>query len=291
MLTPSHKGGYLEGEGEYSPIEHLAKTVALSSFDWKEVYFGMLTACFDASGKEADQKYLVVAGFVSVANDWTDFDKLWRARLAIEGKTYFHRSEYGAVVKKGTEREKFFLDLIEIARSHAYRKVGCIVPIELFRKMVSVELREYFFLHSYVMASLVAMSQVMKWRQNESGFRDTPIRWIFERGDDGDTLLMKYMRSAGMRDPDFEFGKDATLPSGEEVKAFTPLQAADFLAYELFQVGQHYDNNCTRRPDYNYSFIDAFNEKIGEPCLLAEADLRKYEDLFKTVQNLERSER
>ena len=72
----------------------------------------MLTVGFDASGKEADQEHLVVAGFVSSANDWINFEKAWRERLKEGGKEYFHRSEYGRVVRAGSEREKFFLELL-----------------------------------------------------------------------------------------------------------------------------------------------------------------------------------
>lgn len=248
----------------------------------------MLTACFDASGKEGDQKYLVVGGFVASANDWISFEQPWRVEVAKNNKGDFHRSEYGRIVQKGSERERHLLELVDIAKSHSYRKIGCIVPIDSFKKKVSAGVRDYFALHSYVMASLVAMSQIEKWKETVPEFRGKPIRYVFEHGDDGDTLLTKFVRSMGMADPLFEWGKKPKkpLPDGTFPIAFTPLQAADFLAYELFQIAHHHESG-SRDPDYNYSFLDSFNKQIGDPVLLTEQDFERYEELFANIKRLE----
>jgi len=241
----------------------------------------MLTVGFDAAGKETDQEHLVVAGFVSTANDWMDFDKAWREKLKLEGKEYFHRSEYGRFVKPDSPRERFFLDLIEIIRTHTYQKFGCTVPIKLMYEILSPEIKKHFHMHSFVLASLYAISQVRKWQAHETGFREKPIRWVFERGDAGKGLLEKAMLQAGEPIPQFEFKKDQKFPDGREEKAFTPLQAADFLAYELFQVGSKYADVPGRTSDYNYAFIDAFRLKHGEPSYLIEDTLRGIDDVLR----------
>ncbi|MGB9488269.1 MAG: hypothetical protein WCD04_19420, partial [Terriglobia bacterium] len=55
---------------------------------------GMFTTAFDASGHESDQLIMVVAGFISSVDDWTDFSKKWKERLAEDGLEYFHTKEF-----------------------------------------------------------------------------------------------------------------------------------------------------------------------------------------------------
>jgi len=45
---------------------------------------------FDASGKEADQPCLVVAGFLAPDSAWRDFEIAWIARLKEDGFSGFH---------------------------------------------------------------------------------------------------------------------------------------------------------------------------------------------------------
>jgi len=62
---PASSGNYVSvdtqrpKEVDYSPIEHLAKTVALSRFDWKEVQLPIFTTAFDAAGTDHDQELLI----------------------------------------------------------------------------------------------------------------------------------------------------------------------------------------------------------------------------------------
>src|ERR1039458_1092492 len=70
--------------GVKPPIDPLPKFAYLSG-DFSNIILAMMTACFDASGHERDQRFLVVAGFVSSVDDWIDFDRLWRDRLAKDG--------------------------------------------------------------------------------------------------------------------------------------------------------------------------------------------------------------
>jgi hypothetical protein len=49
----------------------------------------MLTAAFDCSSDKSEQ-FFVMAGFVSSAEEWANFDKEWRARLKMDNLAYFH---------------------------------------------------------------------------------------------------------------------------------------------------------------------------------------------------------
>ncbi|MBI4431464.1 MAG: hypothetical protein HY587_07110 [Candidatus Omnitrophica bacterium] len=223
----------------HSPIEHLAKTVSLSSFDWREVIFAMFTACFDAGGSQHDQKFLVVAGFVSSAEEWVRFDKAWRERLAGDNLSYFHMvdfAQFSGEFRNGwrdnePRRKKLLSDLVEIIRRHAFRRFGCAIDNEVFLRNLPENRRRQYFLNAYALAGMTSAAQVFKWCKEER----TPfekVDFVFEDGDIGKgQLITRFNNDLGMT-PVFKPKKDKQATIGM-VFGFTPLQAADFLAYEI----------------------------------------------------------
>ncbi len=77
------------------PIEHLAKT-AYCSAGWGDIGLVMLTTAFDASGSEDDRTCTVVAGFISTADEWIGFSRIWKSRLAEDDLTEFRMSLFQA---------------------------------------------------------------------------------------------------------------------------------------------------------------------------------------------------
>lgn len=73
----------------YSSIAHLAMT-AWPSRAWRQLLMASFTACFDASGQEHEHGYVVVAGFVSTAEEWISFSEKWNETLKRYGLTEFH---------------------------------------------------------------------------------------------------------------------------------------------------------------------------------------------------------
>jgi hypothetical protein len=59
----------------------------------------MLAAAFDGR-TDREKTWLAVAGFISSAKDWVNFDRAWRARLAEDGIAYFHMVDFAHSVKK-----------------------------------------------------------------------------------------------------------------------------------------------------------------------------------------------
>jgi len=55
-----------------------------------------MVGCFDASGHESDQPFLVVAGFVSSASDWDAFSVKWMERLERDGLPYFQGNQFAS---------------------------------------------------------------------------------------------------------------------------------------------------------------------------------------------------
>src|SRR5450759_1206912 len=83
----------------------------------------MLTTAFDISNDEPDHQFLVIAGFVSNAERWKDFDEEWRKRLAVDGLDYFHMQPFAQSTrmfkgwdKQEPRRRRLIGDLLDIIR-------------------------------------------------------------------------------------------------------------------------------------------------------------------------------
>lgn len=225
-----------EAENAYSPIEHLGRTCSLS--DWRNVNMVMLQTAFDCSS-EASQRYFIMAGFIASAERWAEFDVEWRKRLAEDGLPYFHMQPFSQSfhhakkpfdstwVGDGKRRERLLGDLLDIIRSHAWYKLACILPEESLL-MFSDVAREHFVPTRIATAGRLMWADVEVWRRRE-GFRNQ-AEMIFEDGDHEKGTLMKAMREITGQSPIFREKKDKPE---EGIVGFTPLQAADILAYEV----------------------------------------------------------
>lgn len=223
----------------YSRIEHLAKTISLSAFNWQEVILAMFTACFDAGGSQHDQRFLVMAGFISSASDWIEFDKVWRKRLAEDGLSYFHMVDFAASQEefehgwKNNEprRRKLLSDLVEIIRKHAYRRFGCAIENKVLLQNLSKEQLDEYSLNAYAIAGMNCTAQVIRWCKRDTISFET-VEFVFEDGDHGKGKLIKHFNDYLGMTPIFKAKRDKRT-GYRNILGFTPLQSADLLAYEI----------------------------------------------------------
>jgi len=195
---------------------------------------------FDASGHEADQRFVIVAGFISSPDDWIDFDKHWRARLAKDGLEYFHAEEFAhsreqfADGWKGNHlrRNSLSNDLMEIISAHTYEKFGCVVVNQVLAAEMTEETRTQFLINAYSLGGRSCAADVRRWQLGWGG--KTVPELVFEDGDIGKGLLRKVLLRDGFAEPLFGPKKDQVSGDGLIIPALTPLQAADWLAYEVF---------------------------------------------------------
>lgn len=218
----------------FTTIEHLAKTVWLSS--WRTGSFAMLTACFDASG-HPKQKSLLVAGFVASVSDWLDFDAAWYARLGEDGLPYFHMQEFAqsdGIFSEGwkgdeSRRRSLLGDLYKIIHSHVYRKFGSAVLNPELNRTLSAKAQQEFNLSAYGLAGRGVVENVMQWIASE-GIQ--PAEFVFEKGDLNHGHLVNLLTEEGLPVPSFKPKRNTPTKYGLTIPGFSPLQAADILAYE-----------------------------------------------------------
>jgi len=252
--------------GEYSPIEHLAKTISLSSFNWQEVQLAMFTACFDASGTQHDQQFLVVAGFVSSADVWMNFDRAWKDRLSLDGLSHFHMVDFEhsqGEFKKGwrnnePRRKKLKEDLMEIIRRHAFRKFGNVIEIKTLEKALPKNKLEEYYLNAYALGSMTCVAQVIRWCKMER-IPFERVEFVFEEGDTGQDILRKRFKHDFEILPMFKGKKDKDTPNGR-ILGFTPIQAADWFAYEVFRGCKEMND---RKNDPRWALVE-FCNILGE---------------------------
>jgi hypothetical protein len=240
-VRAKNQGPFSRTVEEYSSIEHLAFCCCGSICSWKEVRFSVFTACFDASGSKS-KPWMVLAGFVAPAKAWDCFADLWNQRLNQDGIKYFHMKEFTACQGqfenwKGNElrRRALLSDLINLIKSHASRKFGHVIAlegVEHIKKAFTEKQQKAFILESYAIGGYSCAKHVDNWARMER--IKTPIQFVFDDGDLDRQKLRDLFRQ-DWAEPIFRPSRDI-LKKGVPIPGFVPLQAADLLANELYQV-------------------------------------------------------
>jgi hypothetical protein len=253
--------------------------------DWLDGAMAMYITAFDASGKEDDKAtpFVVVAGFVSTAKVWEDFDRSWRTRLAEDHLPYFHMQawHHWQASELFVDREhwnqiridKLMDDLLDIVVRHAFRKFCCVVRNQSYSELLAKSLVDEFRLNAYVLAARGAVELAHAWTL----YRDNrPTEHVFEEGDKGKGMLLERMRIEGLPIPAFRWGKDTIhKKTGALLPGFTPLQAADIYAYETFLFAREFAAKRERSPVLRQ--LDAI---AGEPRMFSVQNLQELKEMI-----------
>ncbi len=205
----------------------------------------MFSAYFDASGGP-DQHATVVGGYLATVEEWERFDVDWRLLLAKEDLPYFHMKEFTAnrkVFSTGwdneTRRSRFLRQLSEIIAAYVRHSFSWSV---VHRAFVAID-KKYDLSsrvgNPYCFCARGCAAKIRMWLDAQ-GYRGEPIEYIFEAGDKGRGILGFVFERDNLPMPQF---KPKLPPPGREKELFTPLQAADFLAWEHQKHIRLYETN------------------------------------------------
>jgi len=229
----------------------------------------MLTAYFDASGNP-NEHVLVVAGFVSSTTDWISFESEWKARLDKDHIGYFRMSEFAHSTGefrlwKGLEdkRQSLLSDLLAIIQKHVYRKFGAAVVNSQLSATIAKAEQDAFSLAAYGVAGRGAASNVIEWLKKEKW--ESPVEYVFEKGDMDQDHLTRLMKEDGLPDPIFRPKVDqVNKTSGLPEKGFIPLQAADILAYEYAMIIKRNSKGVDYQSRWPYLQLEKIPGEIGK---------------------------
>jgi hypothetical protein len=233
----------------------------------------LFTACFDCSGSDKDPQtpFLTVAGFLSTADHWIEFTDLWTKRLLKDGIQYFRMAEFAHSVKQfdgwreqEDRRKQLLGDLVDLVKSHAFRKFGTVVQLSAMQKLDD-SVRQEFSLTAYALAGRASAGDLRQWALSEGeGLEDTPFALVFEEGDAGQDKLKTRLEEDGFN-VNFRPKKDE-MKNGILRPGFVPLQAADMLAYEMTQ--------CAKKEDVTRWAADQFIRMPGRIGLFIAEDVQ-----------------
>ena len=234
--------------------------------DWKVTPLAMFTAYFDASGDSHSQIALAVAGFVSHAEAWIEWEKEWLSRLRQDGLEYFHRKDlYGW---ERWKRERLIDDLSAIIKTHVSSKAGVVVINSDLQAQLSVKARKKWRVDAYSLAARTIAKEMRIWA---SGWGGKCPELVFEEGDNGKGDLTYLLENDGYPSPIFKPKKSYVhRKSGLFMQAAAPLQAADLLAYELFYKARAIRQS--KEASRSFSRIHPVIDKIPGQCEIITPD-------------------
>ncbi len=218
--------GYLEER--YSLTQHLA--MIAGGGRWREVRLAMFSAYFDAAG-DSRQSAVVVAGFVSSATQWVEWENEWIPRLKRDNLDCFHGKELARWDSR--KRAALINDLSEIICPNVAYKTAIAVVCSQVESVFSEDERKRWGVNPYSIAGRTVATVMRRWCV--TGSKVMP-ELVFERGDQGRDGLTAWLVREGYAEPIFRPKKRYTdRKSGIVHEPAIPLQAADLLAYAAAQ--------------------------------------------------------
>jgi hypothetical protein len=213
--------------------------------------FPMLTAYFDESQDDRFQMTFV-CGWLANANQWKEFEYGWKLFLAKNDVPYFHMREFahsvGPFAKwkgKGGTRRGFMRAAAQIIVDTIERGFFCCVSDQIFEDFdKKYELRN-FFGSPYALAGRTCANMVVEWASTPTTFPRRDIEYVFEDGAVDKGGLIDAMKiNPRLSAPIFLPGRDQkpTKKSPTGKQGTVPLQAADYLAYEISKFTREHQN-------------------------------------------------
>jgi hypothetical protein len=225
---------------KYSPLAHIGRTIWLGNFS-PENMFVMLSAFYDDAGG-ADHGFTVVSGWVSTLERWERFDVDWRLILARYDLPYFSMkecSQFSGPFKKwknclGT-RTNFLRDAAAIVKAYALHGFGNIVLHREFDAVNRLYTLKEHVGSPYALAGYMCVKQTHEWAL-KNDYEGWKIAYVFDQGTPKSGTLHTLMEREERGAPFFRSPRDVYVDGAVQQKALTPLQAADFLAYEIRKI-------------------------------------------------------
>lgn len=213
----------------YDPFEHLCRSL----FKSEDALFFMLTAYFDDSNTSPNQKVAVVAGYLGSVSQWERFRHRWAALLEEFEIEITHRTDLQNLKKDFStwdeqRRDAFVSKAYGIINRFTYVPIGAAVSTEDFNAIVPKHMKTVLG-GVYGFCAYVCVSYITEWC-NRHNYKDK-IQYVFEDGTYGRGQVNEWFRVI-IRSKEL---RERYLYGGIsfQTKELEPLQAADFVAYDL----------------------------------------------------------
>ena len=214
----------------------------------EERFVVSLTAYFDESGTHDGSEAVSVAGYLATDEMWSAFSLEWGPILREFDLKYFHMTDFALSKKQfrgwsESKRRACFGALLDVINRNVIGSVGIVVPLGAYLREFAPE-ADKFVGGPYGLAASQCFLHLGKTLRL-SGVRGL-VAYVYEAGAVGAGQVAKVFNE-NMEDPgnreyqrllSIGFQPKYIRPEDETVRpwpGFLPLQAADILAYELYQ--------------------------------------------------------
>ena len=209
----------------------------------------LYTVYFDESGTDDASEAAVVAGFVSNVTQWEAFSVKWQEALHGAGLDYFHMVDFAQKQEQFVgwneeERRNLLNKLLPIIHEHTFWSIGIIVFKAAFDELVSEPVKQICG-DSYGVATLACWRHLGQIMKKVDGWMDCRM----EAGAMGRSAL-ELLHAEDSKFPTWRNEHRVLGLSFNNKRDFSPLQAADILAYELHKEVPRQFGNVNRKPRY-----------------------------------------
>jgi hypothetical protein len=229
----------------------------------------LLTGYFDESGTHRGSPVSVVAGYIATVIQWRVFESKWRKMLDKAGVETFHvadlcnsRNEFHGWTEE--RRRVLIKQAARIIKEQTELGVGFAVLVNDFYQVIPLGLQEWVG-GLYGWTGMYLLGYVRRWAKEAK--YPMPVNCFFEAGAKGRHELDRLMGAAANIADSFIGGWGF-----QKKNRIVQLQAADFLAYEIYKNVINRDPAICERPLYpvrmSYQLLVRKTDKIG----LADAD-------------------
>lgn len=224
---------------------HVSGMLDRTGLDWLLAMFNF-EVYFDDSGTHTESPIAVAACYVSSKTQWDNFYRNWTEVLKDEDFDHFHMADFMLDPKWG---HKPFCDWDRAKRDRVYRRLASIirirtrcefavtVPKDVYDKHASDEMKKNYAKDHYAFAVKCCLGLIWRWRMD---FNVTaPMQYIFDnvpKGRRPKGQIMQIWQEIDA-DPEAESKFGLSRQDGyqfQDKKIFKPLQAADILAWHVY---------------------------------------------------------
>jgi hypothetical protein len=180
-------------------------------------------AYFDDSGHPDDQEAVVVAGFIATEQNWLLFEKEWKETLDWEGIEIFHMTDFEkSRVWPQHKKDAILRRLVSTVQRRTVKSISQCVLMDGYRQINEQRAFEETMGTPYTIAGRTVAKSLNDWKRDFASPEDK-LLVFFEDGTKHKGDFIDAMERDQLPCPAFIKKQEAT-----------PLQAADLLAWEMF---------------------------------------------------------
>jgi len=208
-------------------------------------------AYLDESGTHRGSQAIVVAGFISNQSEWTSFSEEWKTALDEWQIPKFHMVDFAhnqGIFKSWSEqtRRERLNHLLGIIKRHTFSSIAFVIFKKSFDEIISEQAR-ILCKTAYELASIGCYHNLSVHAKKR--YIDGHIAYVMESGSLGREGLAR-MHGLQSRYPEWVEDTRIKSLSFQDKQSFTPLQAADILAYEIYKDTERQFLGGERPPRY-----------------------------------------